>query len=354
MENFIEGKGLLIHNDLKLRCEAEYKVTINLEELNRGSVIDIFTKISGEVIQNPHEIPYEGYELVINHNNLTYHFKNLFLHSWKEVYLYSFALTFSASKVETENNDIDKLEAYLSNFIIGYDDMSFDNGEIVNNTTIELPFNDKKFKVSMIGDSKFNNTFTNISAQTSFTSTILIKSKEGSLDSNLCHEFLNELNNLVSFAYGSQRLWISSKGYLKENLVFESLRDIYYKDSSINYPIIAVKYSGNLSGFLIQCFETYNKLTQEKKNKLNTLFKLIGDSKSKINLPNSIDEFEKCINYFNSNFESLDIDKKSYSVNSILVSLNKIELFCLKELKYSGKYMSYDKNSYTIKEVLFS
>lgn len=350
MENFIEGKGLLIHNNLNLRCEAEYKVTINLEELNRGNIISIFAKIPGEVIQNPHEIPYEGYELVINHNNLTYYFKNLFLHSWKEVYLYSFALNFSASKLETEKIKIDKLDGYLSNLIIGYDDMSFNNGEIVNHTILELPFNDKIFKISIIGDNKFNNSFTNISAQTSFTSILSIKLENGDFESDLAQNFLNDLNNLISFAYGSQRLWINAKGYLDKSLIFESLRDIYYKDSSINYPIIPIKYSGGLSNFLTQCFEAYSKLSQEKKNKIDELFKLIGNSKSKINLSISIDDFEKCVTYFNSNFENLEIDKNSYSISYFLSKINEIELFCLKELNYVGKYISYDENNYIIKE----
>lgn len=350
MENFIEGKGLLIHNKLNLNCEAEYKVSINLEELNRGNIVSIFAKISGEVVQNPHEIPYEGYELVISHNNLTYHFKNLFLNSWKEVYLYSFALNFSTSNVETDKSKIDKLDGYLSNFIIGYDDMSFNNGEIVNSTILELPFNDKVFKISIIGDSKFNNSFTNISAQISFTSTISIQLENETFDSDLAQNFLSEINSLISFAYGSQRLWINSKGYLDKNLVFESLRDVYYKDSSINYPIIPLKYSGSLSGFLKQCFDTYINLTKEKKNKLSNLFRLIGNSKSKINLPNSIDDFEKCITYFNSNFGNLEIDKNYYSISYILSKLNKIELFCLKELNYIGKYMSYDENNYIVKD----
>jgi hypothetical protein len=351
MENFIEGKGLLIHNKLNLKCEAEYKVSINLEELNRGNMISIFSKISGEVIQNPHEMPYEGYELIISHNNLTYHFKNLFLHSWKEVYLYSFALNFSTLKIETEMSKIDRLDGYLSNFIVGYDDMSFDNGEIVNITKLELPFNDKIFKISMIGDSKFNNSFTNISAQTSFTSTISIQLENELFDSDLARNFLSEINNLISFAYGSQRLWINTKGYLDETLVFESFRDIYYKDSSISYPIIPIKYSGSLSGFLTQCFDTYIKLPQEKKKKLDDLFKLIGNSKSKINLPNSIYDFEKCVNYFNSNFGNLEIDKRDYSISYLLSKLNEIELFCLKELNYIGKYMSYDENNYIVKDI---
>lgn len=352
MDNFIEGKGFLINPKINLKDDVEYKVNINLEEINRGDIITVFVKISGESIKSPHEIPYNDYYLELEHKDLKYYFSYLNLTSLKEVFPYSFAMTFSCSNVETLKTDINSINAFLPNFIIGYDDMSFIDGNIINNTTFELNFKENIYKVQIKGNSEFNNTFSNFKAQTSFTSSLSITAQNNSLiNSDLFLEILEDLNNLISFAYGSQRPWIEVEGMIDNKLVFNSFRDTYYKDCSVNYPIIPIKYSGNLSNFIIQVFNIYNSLSYNEKNKLSKLFKLICNTKSKISFPNSIDDFENCINFFNSNFEFIET-KSPTSINDILFELNKIEIYCLKKIGYLGKYFDYNRNNYIIRELV--
>jgi hypothetical protein len=271
----ISGNGKILQEELKLDNNCSFSSVCNFEELNRGDLIKIKVKLSGDSLESPYTIPFENYILKSDDNNskLDITFLNMYLKSIKEVYYYSYEMIFRAESIIWGNNEkITRLEFSIPNLIIGYDDMKISD-KIINYTNLELKFRNKNYKIQLEGNSDFNDSFTNISAQTNFTSKIKIES-DSELNYDDCIDLANNLNNLISIAYGSLRPYLMIEGFLDDILVYKKLEQKRYSDSSEPINLINIKYSSILSDFIIKYFDSFSKL--EENTKL-ALIKLINN-----------------------------------------------------------------------------
>ena len=141
----ISGNGKILQEELKLDNNCSFSSVCNFEELNRGDLIKIKLKLSGDSLESPHTIPFENYILKSDDNNskLDITFLNMYLKSIKEVYYYSYEMIFRAESIIWGNNEkITRLEFSIPNLIIGYDDMKISD-KIINYTNFELKFRNK-------------------------------------------------------------------------------------------------------------------------------------------------------------------------------------------------------------------
>ncbi len=350
------GKGFLIQNTLNLNIEVEYYVIFDLKEINYDDLIQISIKMAGSAIESPYNIPYENYTLKFNHQNINYKIDNMLMKEWKEVYLYSYSFKFTANQIDSENKEKANIVEFLNNdLVLGYNEMTMKDGEIINFTDINLKYKNHDYKIKITANPEFNNNkqFTNLDSKLSFTNKISFDLETNLFDLDDIENIYKDLSFLIGLAYGN----------IKENQIV-----FYYKDNQLiafnlkkqiknnikGLAIIPYQFSGILSDYLNQVFENYTQLDNIEKKDIRDLAKLIFETESNINLPYSFIGISNLYEFVNEE-PDFDIQEKinKYSEGDYKLfysQINKFNNLLLSKLNYSLKYYDYSDIIPQIKE----
>ncbi|MBC7473008.1 MAG: hypothetical protein H7263_01860 [Candidatus Sericytochromatia bacterium] len=393
MENKLvfSGEGKLSHKNFGLDHDVSWNIDFDLKEINRGNIINLNVKMPGIAITNPYDLPYENYILdgQIDSLGLSINSEKMLLKEWKEVFLYSYGMKFVSDSLQIGNFEkIDRLDFFIPNFLIGYDEMSFGE-EIINYTDIKLNIDNQNFLFKLVGNSKFNNkdNFNNLDAQTDFTTTLIVTSEDGQLNYHDTLKIVDNFFDLLGLAYGTKRPWLMVKGYFKNELIGQYIRDVIYHDTSNIFSSIPITFSGELSNFIKDIFPKYYILDKNIKYEFTKLFNQLSGINAKVNLSEAFKNLEQTLKYCSLdhisfkendnnvneiNFKNLfkDIDYSEFRLNSFLKrskdiyrsdykegdykiflqTLSLLYKFIFRYFDYQGKYWDWSNISPVIKE----
>ncbi len=200
-------------------------------------------------------------------------------------------------------DNLTRLEFYIPNLIIGYDNLSMGE-QIINQTEIRLDIDGDSYILIISGEPAFNKLgYSNLDAQTRFTTCLSITTIDQELlQFENAEKVINHFMELLYFVYGSSRPWLFARGFGNSGLQWQQIRDFTYNGNANPYSIIPLKYSSVLSEFINSTFYQYYALDNEEKKILSNLFINLSEATVKLNNPKSFILLESALNEFCSSY----------------------------------------------------